>query len=263
MPSLSAHQSAEFTKLLIMGDSGTGKTSALASLVAAGYALRILDFDNGLDSLAAQIRRRCPEKIEAVRFVTLRDKYKGSAAGPILDGPPTAFVQAMKLLDKWKLDNEDLGSPVGWGPETICVIDSFTFMGDAAFNWAKSMNPGAKEPRTWFYGAQQACENVLAQLTSESFRTNVIVISHIRYMDRPDGTKKGYPTAVGSALGPTIPAYFNSVAQCETDAAGKRTIRTASHAMIDLKNPASFSMAPVLPIENGLADFFKTVRGQK
>ena len=32
-----------------MGDSGTGKTEALCSLVLAGYKLRILDLDNGLD----------------------------------------------------------------------------------------------------------------------------------------------------------------------------------------------------------------------
>ena len=49
MPNLSKHQSSEFTKLLLMGDSKSGKTGALASLVLAGYKLRILDFDNGLE----------------------------------------------------------------------------------------------------------------------------------------------------------------------------------------------------------------------
>jgi hypothetical protein len=111
-----------------------------------------------------------------------------------------------------------------------------------------------------YYDAQNAVENVLALLTGESFRTNVIVITHIRYTDNPDGTKKGYPTAVGSALGPTIPRYFNSVALCQTAAGGKRTIQTVATAMIDLKNPASAVMKATLPIETGLAEFVKTLR---
>jgi hypothetical protein len=111
------------------------------------------------------------------------------------------------------------------------------------------------------YGdAQSAIENVLALLTSESFRTNVIVISHIKYVDNPDGTRKGYPTAIGSALSPVIPRYFNSVALCQTSAGGKRTIQTAATAMIDLKNPKPFAMEKSYPIETGLADFFAVLR---
>jgi hypothetical protein len=108
--------------------------------------------------------------------------------------------------------------------------------------------------------AQDAIEGVLALLTSESFRTNVIVISHIRYVDNPDGTRKGYPTAVGAALSPIIPRYFNSVALCQTTPGGKRTIQTAATAMLDLKNPKPFAVAPSYPIETGLADFFGVLR---
>ena len=76
MPSLSQHQSAKITKLLLMGDSGTAKTGSLVSLVKEGYKLRILDFDNGLDALRHQIMAQCPDKIAAVDFVTLRDKLR-------------------------------------------------------------------------------------------------------------------------------------------------------------------------------------------
>src|SRR4051812_13507500 len=115
MPSLANHQSNEFTKLLVEGDSGTGKTGALASLVSAGYKLRILDFDNGLDVLKQYILRDCPENISNVEFRTLRDKRKASADGPVIAGTPKAFVESIKLLDRWKYTdgaNEiDLGVP--------------------------------------------------------------------------------------------------------------------------------------------------------
>jgi hypothetical protein len=71
---------------------------------------------------------------------------------------------------------------------------------------------------------------------------------------------KGYPASVGRALGPTIPAYFENMALCQT-MAGKRTIQTTPTALVDLKNPAAFKMLPTLSIETGLADFFKTVKG--
>lgn len=259
MPLLSNHHSNEYTKLLLEGDSGSGKTGGLTSLVRAGYYLRILDMDNGLETLKTFVTRECPDKLANVEFRTLRDKYKASPLGPMLAGPATAFVDAIKMLDRWKYGDTDLGVPATWGPETVLVIDSLTFLSDSAFEWAKALNSSAKDPRQWFYQAQQAIEDVLALLTSESFKTNVIVISHIRYLETPEGTK-GYPTSVGKALGPTIPRYFNSVAMARTSASGKRTIRTATTAMIDLKNPKPFEMKETYDLETGLADFFAVLR---
>lgn len=259
MPSLANHQSNEFTKMLLEGDSGSGKTGALASLVKAGYKLRILDMDNGLDSLKSFVMRECPDKVGNVEFRILRDDYTSSAAGPKV-AKPKAFVEALKMLDNWKYDAVDLGDPGAWGSDTILVVDSFTFLSDSAFEWAKGLNPTTKDPRQWYGAAQEAVESVLALLTSGNFKSNVIVISHVKYVDNPDGTRKGYPTAIGSALSPVIPRYFNSVALCQTSGAGKRTIQTAATAMIDLKNPKPFSMAKSYPIETGLAEYFAVLR---
>ena len=258
MPSLSSHQSNEFVKLLFTGDSGSGKSGALASLVAAGYKLRILDMDNGLDPLKTFVLRDCPQFVDNVEYRTLRDDYKTTASGPQVD-KPKAFVNAMKMLDNWKYDDVDLGKPSDFGPDCIVVLDSMTFLGDAAFDWAQFFNPTAKDPRQWYFAAQQAVESALALLTSGSFRTNVIVTSHIRYSTGDDQRTKGYPTAVGSALGPTIPRYFNHWAQCENKS-GKRLIQTAATAMFDLKNSKPFEMLATYPIASGLADFFAVLR---
>lgn len=262
MPNLAEHQSNLYTKMLLEGDSSTGKTGSLVSLVMSDYKLRILDMDNGLEILKTLVRKNCPEKIDNVEYRPLRDVYKSSPLGPVVAGAPRAFVDALKMLDRWRYDEIDLGSPAEWGPEVILVIDSLTFLSDAAFEWAKGLNPSAKDPRQWYGQAQDAIEKVLALLTGESFQTNVIVVSHVRYVDNPDGTRKGYPTAVGSALSPVIPRYFNSVALCQTKQGDRRTIQTASTSMIDLKNPKPFEMLKELPLETGLADFFKTLRNQ-
>lgn len=258
MPSLANHQSNEYVKLLLTGDSGSGKSGALASLVRAGYKLRVLDMDNGLDPLKTYIMKECPHAVDNVEFRTLRDNYKTTAAGPKVD-KPKAFVDAMRMLDQWKYDDTDLGRPSEWGPDYICVLDSLSFFSDAAFDWAEGLNPGAKDPRQWFYSAQQAVESALALLTSSSFRTNVIVTAHVRYSTGDDGRNKGYPNAIGSALGPTIPRYFNHWAQCENKA-GKRTIRTVANAMFDLKNTMPFDMKADYDLGGGLQDFFAVLR---
>jgi len=259
MPKLSEHQSSSIVKLILIGDSGTGKTGSLTSLLGAGYHLRILDLDNGLDSLVQWGRRQFPDKLDNVGFISLRDKYKVTAHGSGVSGSATAFVKACTLLDKW----EDDTKPAQWGPNHILVIDSLTALGKAAFEWAKGMNPSAKDPRQWYFSAQQALENIIASLTSEEFATNVIIISHVTYKELADGTTKGYANSIGSALGPTIPKYFNTLLLAESIGSGtnvKRTIKTVPTGVIDLKTPIPFKLPTALPLDTGMAEIFSQLK---
>jgi adenylylsulfate kinase-like enzyme len=81
MPKASDHKSANLTKLLYIGDSGTGKTTSMASLVKAGYKLRILDFDNLLDSLISMVKRSCPERLDNIEYMIFRDKMAATPNG--------------------------------------------------------------------------------------------------------------------------------------------------------------------------------------
>lgn len=118
-------------------------------------------------------------------------------------------------------------------------------------------------PEQFYHTAQQALMNTVAYITAESFNTNVVVVAHIKYIER-DGVTKGFPVAVGNAISPEIPSYFPSVALA-TKGSGpdpKRMIRTRSTNMIDLKNPRSFDrdMAVEFDMDEGLAKFFATAR---
>ena len=79
------------------------------------------------------------------------------------------------------------------------MIDSLTTLGKAAYEWSKGQNPGAKDPRQWYFTAQQALENIVAMTTSEAFHTNLIIISHINFRELPSGEIKGYASTIGSA----------------------------------------------------------------
>lgn len=255
MPTLDEHQSGDYTKLIYIGDSGTGKTGSLVSLLADGYKFKILDMDNGLDSLVYFARKQCPDKLRNVEFETIRDEYRASKAGPIIKGQPRAFVAALELLTKWS-EIED--------PNTVFVLDSGSAFGRAAFEWAKGLNPMAKDPRQWYFAAQQAVESTIAMLTAEQFRMNVVIITHVNYKELVEGMNKGYANFVGSALGPVVAKYFNTLILAESQGSGtntKRKIKTLPTGIIDLKVPNP-EIERELPLETGLSTLFKTLKGK-
>lgn len=260
MASLKQHHSSKIVKILYLGDSGTGKTGSLVSLVEAGYKLKILDLDNGLDILKAFIERDCPDKIENVDYETRRDKYKGGPMGPMVDGVPKALTQSMNLMNKWTDDSV----PAQWGPETVFVLDSLTGIGVAAFEWAKGMNPLAKDARQWYRIAQEAVDNFLSLITSEAFNTNVVCIAHVKFQEDGNGLLRGYPNSIGSAYNPFIATRFNNMVLAKSEGSGqtiKRSIYTIPTAQVDLKSSAPFKVEGRLPLETGLATIFTQLKG--
>lgn len=254
-------------KLLYIGDSGSGKTGSLVSLVAAGYKIRMLDYDSGIDSLRTFAHHQCPEKLDNIDVIQLRDKIKvqptavyNGQAGPVVPpGQAKAFTDGLKFLDKW----DDDSVPAEWGTDTVFVLDSLSAFGRAAFAWAQGMNPSAKDPRQWFGQAQKGIEDTIALLTSPAFNTNVIVISHVNYKEVTDGLTKGYPNAIGVALGPIIARYFNTLVLAESTGAGKltrRKIKTVPTGIIDLKSPIPFTLEAELPLETGMATLFQQLK---
>jgi hypothetical protein len=252
VPTLDQHQSSAYTKILYIGDSSSGKTGSLVSLLAAGYSFRILDMDNGLTALI-QFARASGCDLSKVEYETYRDEYRSTKQGPMIKGTPKAFVDAMTKLTEWA-EIEDANA--------ITVLDSLTFLGKTAYAWARGMNPTAKDPRQWFYAAQQAVESVLALITSEAYKQNVIIISHVNYKEIMEGVHKGYPNAVGSALGPTIASYFDTMVLAEATGSGtnvRRRIKTMPTGVVDLKMPNP-KIDKELPLETGLATIFASLK---
>lgn len=260
MPKASDHKNSDYIKLMFIGASGAGKTGALTSLVQAGYELRIIDMDSGLDALINHVRAVDPKLLDKIGYVSYRDRVKMTATGPKVAGTPKAYVNALNALESWPDDGSD---PAEWGPEKILVVDSLTNMGRAAFQWAKAMNPTSKDPRQWYKTAQDLIEDLIANLTSEGFDTNVIVISHVDMVETKEGMVKGFASSIGKALGPKLPRFFNTMVLSETRGAGdkvKRQIHTMPTGMIDLKTPAPMRIEKTYDITDGMAKLFSALK---
>lgn len=242
-------------RALIVGDSGSGKTGSLVSLVKAGYRLHVCDFDNNLASLTYQINKVCPDKLGNVDYMLFRDNVKIGAMGPEVVGGARAYINFSRALNKW----EDGSNPQeAWGPQDILVVDSLTNAGIAAYNYAKGIAPNVKDPRQWYREAQQALDFIISTICGSSFGCHVLVLTHIDTRETPVGTK-AFASTIGSALGPKIPRYFSTMLQYELKFKGPtatRVILTTPSRELPLKNPASEELLPEYPIETGLATIF-------
>lgn len=269
MPALSTHQSTSTTKLLFIGDSGAGKTGALASLAAAGYNLRIIDMDNGLDVLKNLLGDpNTPygkDAIERVQFVTITDQMR-NVNGKLIPKSATAWTRMIKMLDNWVDGETKLGPISTWTPQDILVIDSLSMLSNAAMDFVKSMNGrlGQKAYQSDYGEAQNLIESLIQMLYDENIKCNIILNCHITYIGEENGPQRGYPNCVGKALPPKIGRYFNSALLARSVGQGtaiKRKILTNTSGIIELKNTAPLRVQAEYPLETGLADYFKVVRG--
>lgn len=271
MPSLANHTSTHITKLLFIGDSGAGKTGALASLAGAGYNLRILDIDAGLDVLSNLLRDSKSaygqEALGRVDFETITDPMK-SVGGKLLPAKATVWQRTVKLLDNWKTESADFGPISTWGARDVLVIDSLTMLSTAAMNFVLSMNArlGQQPQQGDWYQGQQLIEGLLQMLYDDGIKCNIVMTSHITYLGEENGPQKGYPSSLGSKLPPKIGRYFNTILMAKTTgqgAAQKRKILTNTSGVVELKNTAPMRVKAEYPLETGLADYFRDVQAQQ
>lgn len=308
MPSIDALAKAP-AKILLIGKSGAGKTGSLAPLVAAGYKLRILDTDNGVRVLyslltdtrypyARIIKDRGINLGEAVHYIPISTKMQLRTISRRLPGDGNrsvseqilapadakAWTTVVDKLTVWKEGETNYG-PVGdWDDTNVLVIDSFSTLATCAYYFNQSMNGrlGARDEGFDYQrdigGAQSQLKRLLELLYDSSIKCNVVVISHITWVDesqgvanRPrtqnaEGTQiisqaEGYPSAIGRALSPQMGKYFNDAYIVKSTGTGthvNRTISTVPQDGVLAKN--SVYLDREYPVTHGLASIFAALR---
>lgn len=251
---------ADTAKLLLLGQSGGGKTGMLASLAKAGYELNILDFDNGTEILY-HLLKSDPEALARVDVEKCLDTYKQGGDGSIKWEKPKAFPRALEVLANWP----GKGPVKDFDNRQIVVLDSGTFLGEAVMRYVLSMNgkhgtshdpkAGPTEPN--WGSAIGLQEDFLAMLTGIS--CHVIVTFHLKDIER-GGVNIPVPSALGKKLPPNVATYFNHALLAQSKG-GQRKLLTSTQGMLELKSASPASVKPEYSIETGMADYFKDVFG--
>jgi hypothetical protein len=278
MPSFNDFASSQVTKMLLVGDSGSGKTGALMSLIAAGYNVRILDLDAGVAVLNDYLKNpnsiytrpfpglwtaeQAKTLLTRVCYETVTDKMR-NVNGKLVPKQATVWQRAAKLLDGWP----EFGPISSWTPQDVLVIDSLTFLCNGALNFVLMMNGrlGQQPHQSDWYQAQQLVEALLQMLYDDNVGCNVIVNCHVVLIGEENGPQRAYPASLGKALSPKIGRYFNTVLMAKTVGTGtaaKHKILTQSANGLELKTTVPLKAKAEYDLATGLAEYFAAERQQ-
>jgi hypothetical protein len=194
--------------ILLIGDSGTGKTTFLGTVPQ----IEVADFDKGMASLRGL----------DVPYATFKEAPKDVKVYPTMAKQGVyPYGQAWPAFIKWL---DDVGQRIdkGTGPKAI-GIDSLSLLMQVAMNHVL-LTSNQTSPNQGSWGAQQEyVKRILNQLTA--WPVQLVCTAHIQRNEN-DLTKvtEKLPLLTGKLAG-FISAYFDEVyfTDVKTDTAGKRT----------------------------------------
>lgn len=210
-------------KVLLLGDSGTGKTYSIRTLIDAGLFPLCLFTENSFDVLGDLP----PDKIawkyvppyteDLSSLIEMSERIGQMSYEAITRTQDTKRFQGspwMKML-RALMDFEDdrtgrkFGNIATWGTDKVLVIDSLSGLTAASRQNVAGNRPALSPPD---YGlAQRQLEGLINQVCT-SFRCHFLLIAHAeRELDPVLGGQKIMASTIGKALAPTIPRYFTDV----------------------------------------------------
>ncbi len=274
--------SIEPIKMIVMAPSGYGKSGQLASLLSAGYNVRVIDCDNGIRSLRENAKRECYAKdsLSRLHWATITEPMR-VLGGKIVPAKATVWPRAVELLQHWKWEDAeqgavDLGKVNEWSAQDVLVIDTLSKLSEGAKNFHLAMNGklgterSQNEWRRDIGSAQSMVDTLLQLLFDASVGCNVILNTHIVY-SKEDGTMPGqneegaqlfgFPKIIGRAAGPNVPTYFNDVLTLKKQGSSSK-LCTRNMFQFGLKSCAPTKVKAEYDLSTGLAEYFRDVRGE-
>jgi hypothetical protein len=272
-------------KMIYLGHTGAGKTGSTVALAAAGYNVRILDLEKGTEIIRGYVKdsksiylksnpghwtsEQCSGLAKRISRVTIDDGYNviKSPKGTELVPKGEMWGKVSEQLNDWKDPPQaSLGNIDTWTEKDVLVIDSLTRLSQAAFNFQLKLGGRLMgRPEQGDYGlAQRAITRFLELLYSDSVKCNVILICHITFIETEAGPTRGFPETIGNKISPKVGQYFNHALLAKAQGSGdkaSRVIVTNTSGMIELKSAAPLRVKPEYPLETGLADYFRDVKG--
>lgn len=222
-------------KTLVYGDTGTGKTVSVATLLLAGQKVRFLAAENNAisgikagvpiwkaekvaDNLAIMVPDR--PKMDINKLLKIQEKFIVTPIDTQMKSVDpnrkdyTRYVSVLKGLAEFKSESgENLGTIDQWEDDTTLVVDGLTIICEAIRQAVIGGKLATSQPE---WGIMQQQLMALIRLLTEDTRCNVVVLAHpTKETDPILGTQRIYPANLGQALNSLIPTCFTDVVYSE------------------------------------------------
>lgn len=219
-------------KILVLGDSGSGKTHLMSTLAEAGIEVFHLGLEPAQATIAKAIRDAIKKNPKAdfsnyhyVDLPALTSSFKSmiDTATKVntlsfkaicdLEGlnrdQTRQFIRMMELLSNFKEGDKSYGSVDSWDNTRALVIDSLSALNVMAKTLVAGQNP-ALSPSQWNM-AQDAVRTFLNKLCFDC-NCHVVVLGHLEpEKDEVSGRVMNMPSTLGKKLGPELGRYFDEV----------------------------------------------------
>lgn len=259
---------------LVVGASGSGKTSSIATQLVAGLEVFVIITEpGGVESLLDSVARlKAP--IDNLHWTTALPASAGwtgledmiskinamdqKGLADVRDMGKNNFrAPAMKFLDAFRSfscerDGKNYGDFTTWDDTRSLNVDSLSGWSDIAWGATVGYKPTAS-PGEWGIG-QKFIANMLLKINNDR-RCYFNLFAHMeKEMDEMLGVKKIMVSTIGAKLAPQIPKFFSEVikAQRTMDSKGGAEFTWSTVASdMDLKNRA-LPVSAKLPPDFGL-----------
>jgi hypothetical protein len=219
-------------KVALIGDSGTGKSHSLRTLIDAGITPFVIATEqNFVQVMSDLLGKSCHYKFiapqaqqnwsqildMATKINMLSYENLTKTVDPFKQAS-NKFLDLLTMCNKFVCDccQKDWGCVNNWNTDRAICIDSFTGVSDMAFNLVVGNKPVRSMPD--YQVAQNALRMFLGPLTSQTKCTVVIVCHLEREKDEITGGTFLTIKSVGQKVGPDIPRMFSDVIRTRREA---------------------------------------------
>lgn len=246
-------------KVMLLGDSGTGKTYSLRTLIDAGLFPLCLFTENSFDVLGDVPKEKMAwqyvppftedmgallEMSERIGNMTFEAITKAHDNKRFTNSP---WMKMLRSLMNFKDERtgKEFGNIASWGTDKVFVIDSLSGLTVASRQNVAGNRPALAPPD---YGlAQRQIEGLVNQICT-AFRCHFVLIAHAeRELDPVLGGQKIMASTIGKALAPVLPRYFTDSiltkrvgSKFQWDTADSQAVLKARNVTIGGDLPPSF-----------------------
>lgn len=249
-------------KELLLGPTGTGKTTAIKTLIDCGITPMCIFTEPSFEVLGgippAKLHWKYippvtdsldtildkATKVANMTFKAMTEVYDANR------GRDNKFIELVQSLNNYKCDRtgEIFGPAKSWGTNRALIIDSLSGLGLMVMHMVVGSKP-AKDMKDWAL-AQDQLEG-LVNWACTSLRCHFVLTAHAeREVDEVAGGSNIMASTLGRKLAPKLPRYFSDVILAQ---------RQATKFLWSTAAPGADLKARNLPVAEGLIPSFVQV----